>query len=277
MNPISPLIHLVDDDASVREALALLIGTVGLRVAPWADPQDFLARFDRDAVGAIVLDMRMPGLSGVEVLRRVRERYEEALALHRKGLGASPFAEHKDGAMKCLEQLERYPEFVEAAEQLWHFAQDHGYGRHDPSNYFGSVGWALRHLNRSAEIEIWLDRLRQTRQHLDDDDPELPNLLGSEAVLLGYLHPHKPKDCDARLDAIAPLLLRVGNTWGLMRLGMAYLTAGQPQKAVEACERSVARHRPEADSQERLNDAHEELAKAKQALKQQQPFWRRWL
>ncbi len=72
MNPISPLIHLVDDDASVREALALLIGTVGLRVAPWADPQDFLARFDRDAVGAIVLDMRMPGLSGLALIDELR-------------------------------------------------------------------------------------------------------------------------------------------------------------------------------------------------------------
>ena len=71
MNPISPLIHLVDDDASVREALALLIGTVGLRVASWADPQDFMARFDRDAVGAIVLDMRMPGLSGLAVMHEL--------------------------------------------------------------------------------------------------------------------------------------------------------------------------------------------------------------
>lgn len=67
----SPLVNLVDDDAAVRESLALLVGTVGLRVAPWGDPQTFLAGFDRDAIGAIVLDVRMPGLSGLMVLERL--------------------------------------------------------------------------------------------------------------------------------------------------------------------------------------------------------------
>ncbi len=66
--PLSPLIHLIDDDEAVRASLALLISTVGLRVQPWADPQAFLADFDRQAIGAIVLDVRMPGISGLTVL-----------------------------------------------------------------------------------------------------------------------------------------------------------------------------------------------------------------
>ena len=65
---LSPLIHLVDDDAAVRESLALLIGTVGLRVQTWSDPQVFLAQFSRSDVGAIVLDVRMPGTSGLALL-----------------------------------------------------------------------------------------------------------------------------------------------------------------------------------------------------------------
>jgi two-component system response regulator FixJ len=65
---LSPLIHLIDDDEAVRSSLALLIGTVGLRVQPWSDPQAFMAGFDRQAVGAIVLDVRMPGISGLAVL-----------------------------------------------------------------------------------------------------------------------------------------------------------------------------------------------------------------
>lgn len=64
----APLIHLVDDDPAVRDALALLIGTVGLRVQPWGDPQAFVDGFDRDSIGAVVLDLRMPGLSGLAVL-----------------------------------------------------------------------------------------------------------------------------------------------------------------------------------------------------------------
>jgi FixJ family two-component response regulator len=66
--PLSPLIHLIDDDEAVRASLALLIGTVGLRVQPWSDPQAFLTGFDRNAIGAIVLDVRMPGISGLTVL-----------------------------------------------------------------------------------------------------------------------------------------------------------------------------------------------------------------
>src|SRR5512137_235771 len=72
--PTSPLVHLIDDDAAVREALARLIGTVGLRVQPWADPQAFVARFDREAIGAIVLDIRMPGVSGLTVLDTLIEQ-----------------------------------------------------------------------------------------------------------------------------------------------------------------------------------------------------------
>ncbi len=65
---LSPLIHLIDDDAAVRSSLALLISTVGLRVQSWADAQAFMSEFDREGIGAIVLDVRMPGISGLTVL-----------------------------------------------------------------------------------------------------------------------------------------------------------------------------------------------------------------
>ncbi|MBC5784733.1 response regulator transcription factor [Ramlibacter sp. USB13] len=66
--PLSPLVHLIDDDEAVRSSLALLISTVGLRVQGWADPQAFLRDFPRQDIGAIVLDVRMPGISGLTVL-----------------------------------------------------------------------------------------------------------------------------------------------------------------------------------------------------------------
>ena len=66
--PQSPLIHLIDDDEAVRASLALLITTVGLRVQTWGDPLAFLQEFDREGIGAIVLDVRMPGIGGLTVL-----------------------------------------------------------------------------------------------------------------------------------------------------------------------------------------------------------------
>ena len=65
---LSPLVHLIDDDEAVRSSLALLIGTVGLRVQTWSDAQTFMAEFDRQTIGVIVLDVRMPGISGLTVL-----------------------------------------------------------------------------------------------------------------------------------------------------------------------------------------------------------------
>lgn len=66
--PHSPLVHLIDDDEAVRAGLALLVSTVGLRVQGWGDPQQFLREFPRQEIGAIVLDVRMPGISGLAVL-----------------------------------------------------------------------------------------------------------------------------------------------------------------------------------------------------------------
>lgn len=66
--PLSPLIHLIDDDEAVRNALSLLISTVGFRVHAWPNAQVFMDRFDRQSIGAIVMDIRMPGLSGLAAL-----------------------------------------------------------------------------------------------------------------------------------------------------------------------------------------------------------------
>ena len=79
---LSPLIHLIDDDAAVRDGLALLISTVGLRVQTWAAPEDFMREFDRASIGAIVLDVRMPGISGLTVLDTlVREGVDQPIIM----------------------------------------------------------------------------------------------------------------------------------------------------------------------------------------------------
>lgn len=102
----APLIHLIDDDAAVRDSLALLIGTVGLRVTTWADPLAFLAGFDRQAIGAIVLDVRMPGLSGLTVLERLRAEGVDQPVVMLTGHGTVELCRRafKSGAAEFLEK-----------------------------------------------------------------------------------------------------------------------------------------------------------------------------
>ena len=72
MKPSSSIVYVVDDDVSVREALASLIGSVALNVECFASPQEFLRRRNRDGPSCLVLDVRMPGLSGLDLQRELQ-------------------------------------------------------------------------------------------------------------------------------------------------------------------------------------------------------------
>jgi two-component system, LuxR family, response regulator FixJ len=104
--PLSPLIQLIDDDDAVRNSLALLIHTVGLRVQSWASPLEFLQSFDRESVGAIVLDVRMPGLSGLSVLERLIEQGVDQPVIMLTGHGTVEMCRRafKAGAAEFLEK-----------------------------------------------------------------------------------------------------------------------------------------------------------------------------
>ncbi len=102
----APLIHLVDDDAAVRRGLALLIGSVGLAVAEWPQAQDFMDRFDRESVGAIVLDVRMPGTSGLTVLDQLMAQGVDQPVIMLTGHGTVAMCRRafKAGAAEFLEK-----------------------------------------------------------------------------------------------------------------------------------------------------------------------------
>jgi FixJ family two-component response regulator len=63
----------VDDDVSVREALASLIRSAGLRVETFASAREFLAHQRADLPSCLVLDVRLPGLSGLDLQKRMAE------------------------------------------------------------------------------------------------------------------------------------------------------------------------------------------------------------
>ena len=71
------VVYIVDDDDGGRASLQYLIESIGLKTQSFANPSAFLAQFDAEAIGCIVLDMRLPGASGLELLRELKQRTAE--------------------------------------------------------------------------------------------------------------------------------------------------------------------------------------------------------
>jgi two-component system response regulator FixJ len=69
-----PTVFVIDDDAAMRKSLAMLVQTVQLPVETFETAQEFLDAFDPGRTGCLVLDLRMPGLSGLELQQRLAAR-----------------------------------------------------------------------------------------------------------------------------------------------------------------------------------------------------------
>jgi FixJ family two-component response regulator len=71
MEPANELVYIVDDEANVGEALSTLLRANGKRVRLFTSGQDFLVFTRRDSCACVILDLKMPGLSGLEVQRLI--------------------------------------------------------------------------------------------------------------------------------------------------------------------------------------------------------------
>ena len=67
------VVHVIDDDEAVRQSLAFLLGTAGLEVRTYDSATAFLDAVSNVAEGCVITDVRMPGISGIELLRRLRK------------------------------------------------------------------------------------------------------------------------------------------------------------------------------------------------------------
>lgn len=102
----SSVVHLIDDDEDVRRALAFLLGTAGLAVKVYGSASDFLDRHDTPVAGCIVTDVRMPGIDGLELLRRLREKDAAVPVIVMTGHADVPMAVDamKNGAVDFIEK-----------------------------------------------------------------------------------------------------------------------------------------------------------------------------
>lgn len=101
-----PTVFVVDDDPGVRDAVRLLLRSVGLPALQFASAAEFLQEFDPDAPGCIVLDLRMPGMSGRELQKRLLEMGSRTPIIFVTAHGDVPTAVDavKDGAVDFIQK-----------------------------------------------------------------------------------------------------------------------------------------------------------------------------
>jgi two-component system response regulator DctR len=102
----SPATHIVDDDPAVRDALQWLLKSRGVQSQTWGSAEDFLSFASRELCGCLLLDVRMPGMSGIELFDRLRALNCRLPVIFLTGHGDVPMAVQalKDGAFDFIEK-----------------------------------------------------------------------------------------------------------------------------------------------------------------------------
>src|SRR5215469_15202901 len=113
------IVFVVDDDASLRETLKDLIESVGLRVEAFGSAQEFLRSNRPDIPGCLVLDVRLKGLSGLDLQQRMAKAKIEIPTIFITGHGDIPMTVQamKAGAVEFLTKPFRDQDLIDAIQQ----------------------------------------------------------------------------------------------------------------------------------------------------------------
>jgi FixJ family two-component response regulator len=114
----SPIVFVVDDDASIREALSSLIESAGLRVTTFASAQEFLDYKRPTTPACLVLDVRLPDLSGLELQRKLAPASKRIPIIFITGHGDIPMSVQamKAGAVEFLPKPFNDDQLLEAIQ-----------------------------------------------------------------------------------------------------------------------------------------------------------------
>jgi len=115
----APVVFIVDDDARVRRSIQDLLSSVALRSEAFATPQEFLASQRADCPGCLVLDVRLPGMSGLDFQRALAEAGVSLPIIFITGHGDVPMSVQamKSGAVEFLMKPFRTQELLDAIQQ----------------------------------------------------------------------------------------------------------------------------------------------------------------
>jgi FixJ family two-component response regulator len=113
------IVFVVDDDSSIREAIKSLVGLLGLRVETFGTAQEFLQSKRPDLPGCVVLDVELPGLSGLDLQRELAAHGVKLPIIFITGYGDIPMSVRamKAGALEFLTKPFRDQDLLDAIQQ----------------------------------------------------------------------------------------------------------------------------------------------------------------
>ena len=119
MTPDRPTVFIVDDDALVREAIQGMLKSIGLHSETFGTPQEFLESKRADGPSCLVLDVRLPGISGLDLQRELAEAGMRIPIIFITGHGDIPMSVRamKSGAVEFLTKPFRNQDLLDAIRQ----------------------------------------------------------------------------------------------------------------------------------------------------------------
>jgi FixJ family two-component response regulator len=119
MKELDPIVFVIDDDALIRDGLQSLIKTIGLRVQTFGSAGDFMLAKRPDAPACLVLDVRMPGLNGLDLQRQLSEANIHIPIIFISGHGDIPMTVRamKEGALEFLTKPVRGHDLLDAVQK----------------------------------------------------------------------------------------------------------------------------------------------------------------
>src|SRR5580700_11404769 len=119
MNENNPLVCVIDDESSIRESLSNLLRSVGLKVRTFASAQEFLINRPREALSCLVLDVQLPGISGLDLQQELVNGDAQIPIIFLTGYGDIPMSVRaiKAGAIEFLTKPFREEDMLSAVDQ----------------------------------------------------------------------------------------------------------------------------------------------------------------